>query len=380
MNKCLETTVLEPPEYPFFVPVPDRDGWYSESDGQSSEQLDAYFQAQARERREHIVERFEAAVAESKADPGWLSLSNREKVAKLLARAGFQAKAERYVDCQVTGIPVDCVACGEKYHSRYRCTLRFCELCGPWHFSRLMEKYRQPISDLIYQQKSQRGRTLARLNFTVRACDQMPHPSESRRLLKLVRKWFKRMMPRGVLWGCVFAVEVGHELAVKHPGRKAGGWNLHVHALYYGPFLDWDRGLGLWKELTEGEGQGFYIKQCEGWRTDPGRAVRRALVHHFGYIMKPAGVSPERIAGLEVLFSGVRRVHALGCFYKLPKPEKEIANARCPKCGWTLPINLRAWKRSERQPVSFLEAEGRRDFRQLESQLRRARVLNGDPP
>jgi hypothetical protein len=226
------------------------------------------------------------------------------------------------------------------------------------HFSRIVAKYREPISRLVAEQATQRGRTLAMLTFTVRAYDRVPEPSEPRRLNKLVRRWFARAMPEGSLWGCIFAVETGYELAIKHPGRKADGWNLHVHVLYYGPYLDWATGVELWKEVTGGAGQGFYVKQCPGWRKNPDQAVRRALVHHFGYIMKPAAVSAERIAALEVLFRGVRR----------------------PKCGLDLPINLRAWHKGERLRVPDLEGEGRRDWRAVETEIRRAQALGGRAP
>jgi len=342
-------------------------------------------EAPASEKGKLTSERFAEALSQCKTEAEcldqllWEELPEREKGARLLAALGFQSKAMRYRDCHATGIPVDCQACGERYFSRYRCTLRFCEFCGPLHFSRFMEKYREPISSFVASQPTRRGRTLARLTFTVRASDRTPHPDEPRRLMKLVRRWFKAMMPGGTLWGCIFAIETGHELNVKHPGRQAGGWNLHIHALYYGPFLNHAEGLELWKRLL-GDSGGFRVKQCAGWRKNPDRAVRRALVHHFGYIMKPAAISAERTVALEVLFAGIRRVHGLGCFYRLPKPKREVANARCPNCGQNLPLNLRAWHKSERSPVAGLEAEGRRDSRKLEAEMRRVRVFQGGSP
>jgi len=334
----------------------------------------------ADEEQQTLAERFAAGLAQAKVEAEcldgrlWEELGEREKAARVLTATGFSSKGSRYRDCHVYGIPVDCVACGERYYSRYRCTLRYCEHCGPWHFSRLMRKYRAQIAHRIGEQPSQYRRTLARLTFTVRAYDQMPSSEEPRRLNKLLRQWFKRMMQHGVVWGCIFAIETGHELATKHPGRQADGWNLHVHALYYGPFLDQTEGLRLWRELL-GDSGGFRIEQCSGWRKDPERAVRRALVHHFGYIMKPAAVSGERIAALEVLFSGIRRVHALGCFYRLPQSQKDTPSPRCPKCGEAFPVNLRAWRRSERRPVADLEVEGRRDWRTVDAAIRRARAF-----
>ena len=210
----------------------------------------------------------------------------------------------------------------------------------------------------------------------------MPEPSDARLPLKSARRWFRRMMPKQkrCVWGYIFAVETGHELAVKHPTRKAGGWNLHVHALYYGPFINWRIALEIWKELTAGEGEGFYIRQCPGWRKDPDRAVRWALVHYFGYILKPAALTAERIAALEVLFSRMRRVHGGGCFYHLPKDGKPILNLHCPKCGRDLPINLRAWRKSERRSVAELESDGRRDCRELYREQRRAGAFGSRAP
>jgi hypothetical protein len=96
--------------------------------------------------------------------------------------------------------------------------------------------------------------------------------------------------------------------------------------------------------------------------------------------MKPAAVTGERIAALEVLFSGIRRVHALGGFYRLPKVQKDVVNPRCPKCGQDLPINLRAWHKSERQSVADLEAQGRRDWRSVQKEIGRAHAFGGRAP
>jgi len=307
-----------------------------------------------------LAERFEESRFLCEELPGWEDFSEREKTGWLLRNAGFLAKADRWWDCQVTSVPVSCLACGEQWFSRFRCTLRNCPHCAQAHFQRLMNRYWESIADLIARQPTQRGRTLAKIDLTVRASGRIPDPDDAKRLNKIARRWFKRIVPKGSCWGAVFTIEVGHELAIKHPDRSASGWNLHLHCLYYGNFLDWEKSLALWKELMGGEGQGCYIKQCLDWRRDFKTAVRRALIHHFGYILKPAGVSPERLAALEMLWTGVRRVHSVGAFYNLPKPLKK--NRCCPKCGAALPINLKAWRKSERFPTADLIAQGRRDL------------------
>ena len=350
-----------------------RHGWTSLKTEEELAQVESWVAEEKKQKRqrqkvEHasLVERFEETLRQCQVLPEWAELPDRQKTAQLLEGVGFKAKAERWRSCHVEAVPVDCrnPDCDLKGFARYQCTLRSCPYCGRVHFDRLMYRYCQPIADLIDRQPTQRGRTLAMLTLSIRSTGRMPHPDDAKHLNRLVRRWFKAVVPKGSFWGALFTIEVGHELAVKHPGRSASGWNLHVHALYYGDFLDWKRSLLLWKELTKGEGQGLYIKQCLDWRRDFKTAVRRALVHHFGYILKPAGVSPERIAALEVLWTGVRRVHSVGAFYQLPKPPKKEPRP-CPKCGHTLPVKFTAWKKGERFPVALLEAEGRRDIEEF---------------
>jgi hypothetical protein len=183
--------------------------------------------------------------------------------------------------------------------------------------------------------------------------------------------------PEKPRWGCIFAVETGHEVARKH--RVAGGWNLHVHVLFYGPYINHKEGMRVWEELL-GYPAGIRVEECRGWKSNPDLAVRRALTHHFGYVMKPAAVSPERVAALEALFSGTRRIHALGCFYRLSGEPKKTTGPRCPRCHEPLPINLRHWQKSERRAVEVLETEGYQDLCAVTRELLRAQVLGARSP
>lgn len=368
------------------VPVPDSEGWYPVTPDQSMEQIAAHFASAFESRHAGIVDEFKATVEGLKAGAGWDELPEREKYARILEAMGLQSKADRARDCHDKGIPGTC-SCGLEYYNRYRCTLRFCPFCGDWHYARLMERYAGPIADFICAHgASSFDGTLAMLTFTIRADGEMPHPDKARWLMKCVHRWFKRIVPKGHKWGAIFAIETGYELPHKHPGRSGAGWNLHVHALYFGPYLNFghkgERGgtAGrLWREVTGDEGQVIGIKQCSGWQKNPRESVAKALSHHFGYILKPAAESGERLAALEILFSGVRRVHGIGCFYRLPKPAKK-ASPRCPKCGAALPLNLRAWHSSERSLVSHLESGGRRELSELRREYGRVRVFGGCEP
>lgn len=367
---------------PAFVPERDKDGWYPITSGQSFDQVRSFFQVAYSSRNARIVDEFNRTVAGLKTGAGWLELPEREKYARILEAMGLQSKAERSRDCHDKGIPGSC-ACGLEYFNRYRCTLRFCSFCGDWHYARLMERYAGPIADYICAHGGGLDGTLAMLTFTIRAGGEMPHPDKARWLMKCVRRWFKKIVPMTRKWGAIFAVETGYELPYKHPDRKAAGWNLHVHALYFGPYLAFGHkgeqggpAGQLWRKVTQGEGVVIGIKQCPGWRHNPREAVAKALSHHFGYILKPAAESGERLAALEILFSGVRRVHGVGVFYRLPKPAKR-ASPICPKCGASLPMNLRAWHKSERFSVAWLERDGRRELSELRRQYGRARVFGG---
>ena len=67
-----------------------------------------------------LADRFEEALACCKDEAGcldnliWEELDEREKTARLLTEMGYQSKATRYHDCHVMGVPVDCLACGER--------------------------------------------------------------------------------------------------------------------------------------------------------------------------------------------------------------------------------------------------------------------------
>jgi hypothetical protein len=65
-------------------------------------------------------------------------------------------------------------------------------------------------------------------------------------------------------YGLLFVDEVGFEKRGHLPDarRVAHGLNLHVHGLYFGPRLDWERTRDLWMEVTKKkfgvESRGFF--------------------------------------------------------------------------------------------------------------------------
>jgi|YelNatPaOPRAMG01_1025707.scaffolds.fasta_scaffold48567_2 hypothetical protein len=333
-----------------WVPVRDRDGWYPIDDAQTLEQV-----------MDYVSEQPETSLPVRPPDPEWEALGDRGKTAKLLHEAGLGSKAHRYGDCYRKGIPYDCAGCGRKAYTRFHCGNRFCEKCGKKIMRELLDKYADPVAEMIAARPSHAGMTLARINFTMRASGECPAPDEIRRFNQAVRDTLKMIAPGGE-YGAVWANEFGYEVRGRKADRKAGGLNLHAHGLYYGSRVSWDKVRDAWVKALRRhglEGQGVWITFLKGWQRNPARAVRHALVHMFKYISKVPAESPERVAALEVAFNGVRRVHSVGLFYKLQRISEELKEIapRCPDCG--NPMHRAYGRPWERFPVEALESEGR---------------------
>ena len=305
-------------------------------------------------------------------DPEWDYLGERGQTSKLLFEAGLKSKAHRYAQCYRTAIPYDCQdsSCRSKFFARYHCDCRFCKYCGPLLFNQLRDRYSVPISRFLKNRESHLGCTLARLNFTMKSDGHVPTQVEIKAFNRAIRRTLKKAVPRDgsrkVAYGVLWSDEFGYEKRGRRKNRTAKGLNLHAHALYYGPVLDWYRVRDAWVESLkrEGlEGQGFWATFLKGWKRNPGPAVKHVLSHMLKYISKIPAETPERIAALETAFNGVRRVHAGGFFYKLAKGDDHLQEAPfvCPDCGGRLgrADGCKPW---ETFPVGFLEMEGRRDL------------------
>jgi len=307
--------------------------------------------------------------------PEWNAIGVRGETAQLIYAHGLPSKAYRYGRCGRYGIPLQGhgLQCKfkEKSFGRYRCSLRFCDLCGPANYRRLFERYAPAIGDVVARESSRCGYVLARVNWTIRATGEMPTTEEIRWFNAALRKHVKGILPKGAVSGVILDDEFGYEKRGHIAERKAGGLNLHAHGLYFGPYLDWQKARDLWTKLTGSTG--FFIKEIRGWRGGVRKSVSRALGHLLKYVSKMPVVSPERIAAFEKAFDGVRRVHCLGLFYGLPPGPKE--ERRCPGCGNILfpsrPFELCL--------VSDLVELGWADIDSVRLELNRSRVFGGGP-
>jgi hypothetical protein len=262
-----------------------------------------------------------------------------------------------------------------------RCGLRFCDQCAPKLEAQLFSRYAPPLVAYLGGQVGRAGYVLARINFTLRASGQAPTAEEIRAFNKSIRRFFQGLFPKGTVFGVVWIDEFGYEIRGRSRSRKAGGFNLHAHGIYFGLYLDWRRARDLWREITNGS-TGFWISEIKGWRKDPERGIKRALQHHLKYVHKVPAATPERVATFEKAFNDVRRVHSMGVFYGIQKasiPDDELHQfqdgGRCPACGGR--FYVATWPPIF---VSELKAEGLVELDVARQELGRRRVFAGRAP
>jgi hypothetical protein len=310
-------------------------------------------------------------------EPEWAG-GFRGQVGKLLWARGLHQKAIRFLNCKKLGRPGVCsnYPHEHKFFVPHGCEVVFCKECADearrallidyWHvvcnaildfaeeraeherLCELIEKSsgqeRQSIErqlgelwTRVGQRIRERGWVLARITFTVRSDGGEITPDEIKAINKCVGMVMRRTVGSRKGFGILFVDEVGFEKRGHLPDelRIAHGLNPHVHGIYFGPRLDWERTRDLWMEVTKKsvgtESRGFFITAVKRFAENPGRAIRWALNHMFKYVSKPPAVTPERLAALIAAFDGAKRVHSLGLFYG-KKPKRERKDCPCPKC------------------------------------------------
>ena len=312
-------------------------------------------------------------------EPEWTG-GFRGQVAKLLWTRGLKKKAIRFLNCNLCARPGLCSRYPEehKFFVPNGCEIIFCAECadvarrelllGYWHVvcnavlefatgrdehERLCSLLCSPDSGEEARKRAEKqlsalwagvgevvrknGWVLARINFTLRSDGSEITSERVKKLNTCVRAVMRKTVGSAKGFGMLFVDEVGFETRGHLPDSKriAHGLNLHVHGLYFGPRLDWERTRDLWIANTRNtfgiESRGFYITAVRGFASNPGSAIRWALNHMFKYVSKPPAVTPERLAALIAAFDGARRVHSLGLFYG-KKPQREKKDCLCPKC------------------------------------------------
>lgn len=264
--------------------------------------------------------------------------AKRIAVADELRLRGLGKKARRYESCRQMGQPQICELhpAEHRYYEPFRCGLRFCPHCAPFERSRLLRKYLPVVLKVVGDAAGEISEfVMARVTFTVKSSGGVPRPEDVRKMNVCVKRAMRRVLGRRK-FGLLFRDEFGFETRGHTASRVSGGLNLHLHGLYFGPFIPWEKVRDAWMVETErafGEpSRGFYISMVPSWRSNPEQAARHALNHLLKYLSKPPAVSPERIADLEKAVHKVREVHALGVFFGVKVPKEKQGPCLCPAC------------------------------------------------
>ena len=127
--------------------------------------------------------------------------------------------------------------------------------------------------------------------------------------------------------GGIFAMEVG------------AGWNVHAHAMIYGPMMDASKQRERWIECAERNDlftKWYHVEKTRG-------CTEKDLVELLQYPVNPekrADYDEKLLAEVEVGFSWekeksdqrvVRRLWTCGTFYKMFPPEEPL-HIECPLC------------------------------------------------
>lgn len=291
--------------------------------------------------------------------------------ASAMHAVGLKTKAQRKAHCSVLGERRDCASNPDhQFYVPYRCGNRYCATCGPHIFSRLFAKYHllENVARTLVPHWPVRGhrpaRVIAKIDFTIRNSGEMPTAEAVKQFNQNIRKFFRLLERRSRIrrkdYGMVWCDEFG--------GTNT---NLHAHGIYAGPFLPQKKKelSRLWSEIV-GERAFVSIKIA--------RSFTAALAHALKYPGKYVrSSSPERLAELEKVFHGVRRVHTLARFYNVKPgdafepPESWGCSSTCPLCGGSL-LKILGW---HLRPIPELEKQGLKNIEQVRQEMIRDRAF-----
>ena len=309
----------------------------------------------------------------------WGADAARIAQAKYLVAFGLSKKAARLPLCGILAKRVDCRGkCRTKYFERFGCNLRYCTVCGEHGFRTLFSKYMayEPIAQKIIARVRAQGRdpVIAKLDFTTPSDGKMPSKVYIRKFHRDLWR-FRRAMERefglskedfGIL-GCD---EFGGK---KTPEHLTGNWNLHRHCVYVGPRLPQSKARkelsALWSRIR-GERSFVSIKRARSF----GEALGHALKYPAKFL---SSSSPERLAELEKVFDGSRRVSASGAFYGVKVEEdesKKKSHGKCPKCDGQL-VGHALGSGGGFVVASELECEGRVDISVVQREESRKKIF-----
>lgn len=132
--------------------------------------------------------------------------------------------------------------------------------------------------------------------------------------------------------------------------------NYHFHSCYFGPFLDWERLVEIFREESRKalgvESRGVLIAKAH-------RGYRSALAHALKYTAKVPATTAEGLVTYEKLLLGVRRYAVRGFLQGVPLRKEKRGEPKCPECKTKLKrvVGLSIVPLSEVEDIPFLPEE-----------------------
>lgn len=217
------------------------------------------------------------------------------------------------------------------------CHVRICPDCGPRAAGRLFERV-LPTIEREWERRDRRRWKLRLITLTTRRPAEVTHAyivDSYKQLLGgpgsegLVRSvWRRRLKVEGA--GVIAGCETGH------------GGMVHVHLLYWGPWIEAERLRSYWEART-----GAYIVDVKLLVIDRVKTLRAAVREVVQYPItmhdnkrRPDGtrplLAPQLAAWTLDAIHGQRRIRCYGVFYKLEDGEPDEPTNCCPLCRDTL--------------------------------------------
>lgn len=160
---------------------------------------------------------------------------------KIRRELKFQMVEEGYITaagsmdaCGNASVEIECNNCGDRHHVDHHCDNRVCDKCGESRWSRTVKSLKKRIFNRM-DWNNVRFMTLTYGNLS----------ELTRSDIKDIREDFKRLKRReffaGRIDGGVYSIECNW---------TDNGWNLHLHVVYQGGFIQQDRLSEAWEDLT----------------------------------------------------------------------------------------------------------------------------------
>lgn len=240
-----------------------------------------------------------------------------------------------WIKSDTATLPADAATvwmCAENHHHDAAlfmptCDLRICPDCAARHTARLAARYIPKAVELA----TSGGRYhLRHIVFTTKIDLTSDTPekiqAQVKRYAKLPRQAMSIVQAHGEsigrsykTIGCIQSFEFGTD-----------GLKLHFHVIQYGDYLPQKELSEAWSTVTGNEASVTYIRAID---TSSPEKIQSDVIETLKYSVKFWSIDKETneyvyldptvMPHLLRVLKGVRRVISWGCFYKLPKPEKE---------------------------------------------------------